>query len=375
MKLEDKMKILILIVLLSTAYFYGAIQNQSQNHIDDNITPTPLNKTLNNTLNKTVQVYYDDTSGTAYKKIRYDLVTDIVWAYIRINGDGSLNYDDYGDPTGLISLAHNNGVRVHLSFQEMSGEADKILSDPNVRTNAINNLISEVKKRGFDGIDNDIETASSSQRDHMTIFMKQLYNTFKEDNSSYRVSVAVSALNWGNVFDGPVIKDYVDYLMIMAYFWDEKNPISGPMEPMLQDDNSEASVITSIKYWHGIENIPVNKTLLGIPYYGYNRETDSGERLANVNGDVVWVHLDSIPEYYHYNRYFDPVWKTPWQIWSKDGQWHQLHYEDVESLAYKYDKVNSDNLAGIGIWNINYAINRSDLWQLIDDKFSKNSTR
>lgn len=323
-----------------------------------------------NSLNKTIQVYYDDTSGSLYKDIRYDLITDILWAFIIVNGDGSLNYTYYGDPTGLISLAHSKGIKVHISFREIPGEADQLLSDPIARTTAINNLLNEVKIKGFDGIDNDIETATSSQRDHMTLFMKQLYNTFKENNSEYRVSAAVSVSNWNKVFDGSVIKDYVDYIMIMAYFWNDDNPVSGPVEPMLQDNNSDASVIVGINYWNNTEGIPANKILLGIPYYGFDRETDSNERLANVNGKVTWVYLGIIPDYYNHNRYFDSVWETPWQIWQENGQWHQLHYDDVESLAYKYDKVNSENLAGISIWNINYAIDRSDLWQLIEDKFA-----
>lgn len=176
-----------------------------------------------------------------------------------------------------------------------------------------------------------------------------------------------------NIFNGPVIKDYIDYLTIMAYFWDDKNPVSGPIEPMLQDDNSDASVITGINYWKNTENISINKILLGVPYYGYERETYSDERLSHVEGIVKWVYLENVQKY-HYDRYFDNVWKTPWQVWNEDDQWYQLHYEDVESLTYKYDKVNSDNLAGISIWNINYAMNRSDLWQLIDDKFFKNNT-
>jgi spore germination protein YaaH len=183
------------------------------------------------------------------------------------------------------------------------------------------------------------------------------------------VSIAVSVTDYNDVFDGPAIKNYVDYLMIMAYFWDDNSPLSGPIEPMLQDDHSELSVTTGINYWKNTETIPTNKILLGVPYYGFDRYTASSDRLSSADGRITWVYLNDVPGYNH-NRYFDSTWKTPWQVWQEGNQWHQLQYEDVESLSYKYDKVNSDNLAGIGIWTINYGSNRADLWQLIRDKFT-----
>lgn len=324
----------------------------------------------NGELGRKVQVYYEyQPNSSSYKDIRYDLVTDVVWSFIRIDDSGRLNYDNYGDPSGLISLAHSNGVKVHLSFQEMPGHADKLIDNPVARTNAINNLLAEVKSKGFDGIDNDIESYHDDQ-DNMTEFVKELYTTFKSDNSGYRVSMAVPVFD-NYIYNGPIIKDYIDYIVIMAYFWDDGYDISGPVEPMLQDESTYESVITGIYYWENVEQIPSSKILLGIPYYGFDRETYTEQRLSYVNGEVKWVYLDDIPEYYNYDVYFDDVWKTPWQVWNVDGQWHQLHYDNVESLTYKYDVISSHNLAGISIWEINYAMNRSDLWQLIDDKFNK----
>lgn len=326
-------------------------------------TPVSVNGT-----NKTVQVYYDGAQSASYTNIRYDLVTDVLWAFIRIDGDGNLDYSDYGDPSEVISLAHSKGKRVILSFQEVYGQADIMLGNPTARTNAINNLLNEVKMKGFDGVDNDIETSTYFRQDGMTSFIQELYNKFKQSNPNYRISLAVPITDWNDVFNGPIIKDYIDYIMIMAYFWDDNNPISGPMEPMLQDDTSEVSVSTGINYWKNIEQIPANKILLGIPYYGFDRETTSNARLAYKSGTVQWVYIDDFPSY-NYDRYFDSLWKTPWQAWQEGNQWHQLQYEDIESLTYKYDRVNSEGLAGIGVWAINYGSNRQDLWQLIKDKF------
>jgi spore germination protein len=324
----------------------------------------------NHDVSKKVQVYYEyKADSSSYENIRYDLVTDIMWAFVKIDNSGNLNYDHYGDPSDLISLAHSNGVKVHLSFQEMPGQANRLINNNTARTNAVNNLLAEVKSKGFDGIDNDIESYHGNQN-NMTTFVKDLYTTFKSDDPAYIVSMAVPVIDY-NIYNGPIIKDYIDYITIMAYFWDDKNPISGPVEPMLQDNKTDESVIRSIYYWENVKQIPASKIVLGIPYYGFDRETYSDQRLSHVDGDVKWVYLDDIPKNYNYDRYFDSVWKTPWQVWNVDGQWHQLHYEDVESLTYKYDTVNSDNLAGISIWTINYAMTRSDLWQLIDNKFNK----
>lgn len=333
------------------------------------VEPSPVDDL---TSNKIVQVYYDDTFKSSYKNIRYDLVTDVLWSFVRVDGDGNLNYASYGDPDDMISYTHSKGVRAILSFRDIPGEANQFLGSSDTRTNAVNNLLDEVKRRGFDGIDIDIENAYQSQhiRSDMTLFIQELYNTFKASNPDYRVSIAVRVIDSDNIFYVEEIKDYVDYLMIMAYdICSSDSSISGPVAPMDNPDDAcyGTSVNQGIDYWKN-SGMPVNKTLLGIPYYGFDRETDSNERLANVDGSVKWVRFDNIPKYDYY-RHFDSSWKTPWQVWQEDGQWHQLQYEDVESLSYKYDRVKKDNLAGIGIWAINYALKRQDLWQLIEDKF------
>lgn len=325
------------------------------------------------TLDKDIQVFYPSNAGNEYTKIKYDLTNVISYAFIFVNGDGSLYRDGSYNPDNLISYAHDRGSKVVLSFQARSfNDANNLLSNSAARVKAVSNLLNEVRIHNFDGIENDIENASGSQRDNMTLFQKELAGTFWASNPNYSVSVDVAITNWNNLFDGPAIKDHANYVLIMAYdVFHYNGAQAGPNAPINGDNLYWASVTKGIEYWTITGQIPREKILLGIPYYGYRWPTINNQRLAKTAGIGSYIHLNQIPSSYNYPRNWDNLWKTPWQAWQSGSQWYQLHYDDVESLGIKYDLVNSENLAGIGIWTITYGIDRPELWQLIQEKFKK----
>ena len=143
---------------------------------------------------------------------------------------------------------------------------------------------------------------------------------------------------------------------------------AGPNSPISLDNGR--GINDSIKHYKGL--IDKNKFLLGVPFYGYEFATVNDNRLASVNGDVNYIsYKDYVNITNKYTRKWDSVWQTPWYTYQDNitSQWYQVHYDDIQSLGIKYNIVNSEGIAGIGIWAINYGIDRPELWQLIQDKF------
>jgi hypothetical protein len=76
-----------------------------------------------------------------------------------------------------------------------------------------------------------------------------------------------------------------------------------------------------------------------------------------------------------YKYYFSLITQQMYQALTNNNAvpevtYWQTHYDDAESLGQKYDVVNTEGLGGIGIWEISQGTNRTELWDLIQQKFS-----
>jgi GH18 family chitinase len=327
-------------------------------------------------LNKEVQAYYGDYDpSTEISKIRYDLVTAIIYHSVSPRGDGSLYKDSSYNPASLISYAHSQGTKVILSFIDYSqSDTDTMLSSSTSRTNCVNNLLNEVITKGFDGIDNDLESSSMTitSKNNMTLFQQQLYNTFKTSNPNYRISIAIGAYypSTDQRFDVQALQNYTSYFMIMGYDWyGSWSSTAGPNSPHLLDYGQ--GNYDTIKHYESLLNNK-KQLLFGVPYYGKEFMTQDNTRLSPLTSSYVnaIIYKDYINYINSYNPRTDSVWKTPWYARQSGGQWYQGHYDDVVSLGQKYDIVNSEGLGGIGIWEISQGSGRTELWDLIQNKFA-----
>lgn len=324
--------------------------------------------------------YWIDTSE--YSKIRMDLLSTIAWYMVAPKIDGTLTkYQNY-PPTGLIKSAHDNGVKIVLVLRDAdtnsSAIIDKILSDSIIRTNLIDNLVNEVKNNNFDGIDIDLELTNrinsindQPNKAQMTQFVTQLSNILLSQGSNYRISIALPSVDWNDIWDMNTLQNVINYAMIMGYdyYGGSWTTTAGPNAPIdIDDPGYNYSIRNSVTYYYSLMN--KNKLLLGIPYYGYKWSTVNNSKFSQKTADAIaLVYSEIIVMSQVSGRIFDNIWKTPWFAYQSAGQWCQIHYDDVQSLGIKYDLVKSDNIAGIGIWALEYDSGRNELWNLIQQKF------
>ncbi len=73
------------------------------------------------------------------------------------------------------------------------------------------------------------------------------------------------------------------------------------------------------------------------------------------------------------NKHREPNSFGPYYSFENDG-WYQCFIDDVYSMGEKYDIVNRRDLGGIGIWALGYDNGYTDLWDLIDQKFTNNAS-
>ena len=77
---------------------------------------------------------------------------------------------------------------------------------------------------------------------------------------------------------------------------------------------------------------------------------------------------------FHAGRDSDGV--SVWNSWY-DTDWacnREQYFDDVTSLAAKYNVILQDNLRGVGIWALDYGGSAPELWSLLNTYFSCTAT-
>jgi spore germination protein YaaH len=131
------------------------------------------------------------------------------------------------------------------------------------------------------------------------------------------------------------------------------SPYDSPMQFDVIDSVNETS-----KYFDK------NQIILGLPFYGYDYSTNSNKLGAKITGEQP-IHIeDAINNSEIYGRIWDLDSNTPWYYYKSGDTWHQVWYDDDESLRLKYQYAKSENLGGVGFWALGYERNYSNIWKV-----------
>ena len=279
------------------------------------------------------------------------------WATLQ--SDGTVTDRGGEDHNAVVEFAHKNQVAVMLlvnNAKEANGQVPihTVLSDSGLRAKAIANLIAYMKKYKLDGINIDFEMVPATDRDKLTLFMKELpaqlkpqgyfvtLDVFPKQNESNDVAYA---------YDYGALSKYVDKIMVMTY--DQHGAWSGP-GPIADSKWVEKNLLYALKY------IPKEKLYLGIAAYGYDWSVKGVESLA-------FDQAMALAKRYHAAVQWDESAQTPhFRYTDEQGIAHQVWFENSESLKSKLDIVNRYDIAGIAIWKLGEE--DPAYWQVMREK-------
>jgi len=328
-------------------------------------------------------------------KVDFDLVDQLIYFNLTVNEKGEFITDrNEGDANGLYHLETNPQLKELLnqgrrknkkillcvaSFN--AGVMYKIVSDPDISNNLIQNIIEKVKEKKFDGVDMDFEYFW--QYNHEKTFGRN-FNAFLTelrtamDKIDPKLILSVDIYPKAIIEDRPYIlkemNEIIDQLIIMAYDYtqsgsDQAGPISPIRTDLSLDIKENYSIVQTLKSTEG--KIDKEKVILGIPLYGYKWRTyDDKHRSKTYPGlgeMISYSKMKKLLEQKDLAVNWDDNASSPWLVSIENGNIFQIYFENLESLKLKFQLSQEYNLPGIAFWALGYEGKSKEIWEYLKE--------
>lgn len=199
---------------------------------------------------------------------QHDSIPDTTYSFLKkithlnvafINPDSSGNFNEQFPIDDLIDKAHKQNVKVLASIAGGGSHSyyHSLLEEKN-RKSFINKLMSVIGTYHFDGVDVDIEGEDIDS--NYEKFVIELSAVLKE--KKLLITAAISTGTKDLLTDKAL--NQFDFVNIMSY------DLKGPWQPEYPGNHSPYFMaVDDLNYWHNVRNIPKEKLVLGLPFYGY----------------------------------------------------------------------------------------------------------
>ncbi|SNQ60091.1 glycosyl hydrolase family 18 protein [Candidatus Methanoperedens nitratireducens] len=302
----------------------------------------------------------------------WDILNYVSYFSIEANPDGTLNTSNIGtNYYNVRDAAHAHNVKVTLTVDSFNPDVQDSILAGNQKELAVN-ILQKIQYYGADGVSIDFEgirdtnsITNESNSILMENFIRTLYTTLKNANPSFHISFAVQH-SVNSVYRNATLSQYADAMFLMGYDYHWLNDTStGAVSPF--NDTTQQDIEDSVKMLE--KYYPPNKIILGMPFHGYDWPSSSSEPGASTTGAGTAVYMkNATANAKMYERIWDSGSHTPWYRYQSNGTWHQVWYDDDESLGLKLDYASSENLGGMGFWALGYEGNNATIWNVVREK-------
>lgn len=290
-------------------------------------------------------------------------ITHLCLAFGQVQANGEIDMSGIDKMKSTIKLGKANNVKILLS---VGGGGTKNFSEAilnqETRIKFVDNLSDIVIDYEFDGIDIDFEEwdggengASESdlvKRTALEATYKALRSKLGEE---LLITAAVSASwdkgngEWGyyNCFNNSM-HEYLDFVNLMIY--DQTGPWpNSEVGPHSSWDFYQ----NSIKHWLNNRQLPKEKLIAGVPFYGYQfKSAESSEGAVAISyGEILQNYLNQ-------------------DVHLKDNV-GMIYYDGMLTIEKKTKYIKENKLGGIMIWEVSHDSKDVDksLLNVIDATF------
>lgn len=301
--------------------------------------------------------------------LRYDLLTHVACFSFGAGATGTLSSPSGWPWTSVINTAHTNGVKVILVATQFDPDTTlTLITTPAYKNAFFANARNLILTYQADGLNIDFE-GSGTYRSYINGFMADLTAYLHAQIPGCEVTFAGPAVNWGNTWDLPGLAASCDGIFIMGYdFYGSWSSTSGPSSPLTGGSYNITNTVYT-QYQTVTQNNP-EKLILGVPYYGNHWTTETADpRSAAIDhvGSVTFATAQAQSQ--TYGLLWDTVSQTPWYRYQSKSVWHQVWFDNADSLRLKYQLAKEAGLQGVGMWCLGNDPGRTELWDLLQEEF------
>lgn len=254
-----------------------------------------------------------------------------------------------------------NNIKAGGGFN--SDIANAILTNNQVQTTFINNILTTLKNKGYYGLNIDFEYLYQKDRENYNNFLSKISQTLKSAGYILITSLApkTSAAQPGLLYeahDYPFHGKTVDRVVLMTYEWGYTYSPPMAVAPL----NEIKKVLN-----YAVTAIPPSKILMGIPNYGYDwtlpyAKGSAADAIPNKEAVELAARTKTAIQY-------DAASQAPfYQYYDSRGLLHVVWFEDARSINSKLRLVNQYGLAGVSYWTIGSFFPQN--WLVLDSLYN-----
>jgi Glycosyl hydrolases family 18 len=272
----------------------------------------------------------------------------IAYFSVDVNPDGTVDTSGPGwagyesqDLTNLVNAAHQAGDRVVLTATDFSNSSLNTLThDPTAGETLGRQLTKLVKDKNLDGVNLDLEGTGNGDQAGLDHLVSQVDFILHASDPHYQLTMATYASSAGDssgFYDIAGLSKWVDAFFVMAY---DVNQGPGQGNGNAGDD---AAYISQYVAAAG-----ASKVILGLPLFGYDEPTSGpGLGSAATGGSQTVTDAQAVASG---PTYWDAATDTAWTSYQAGAQWHQVFFDNANTLADKVQLAASAHLLGVGAW-------------------------
>lgn len=229
-----------------------------------------------------------------------------------------------------------------------SGErASLLFRNTDLQNRVIAAVIETMQRKGYQGLDIDFEYIPREDSNGFLRFLENVTEQLHDAGYPTHVDLApktyadqpgllYEAHNYG------AIGAIVDTVLLMTYEWGYAYGPPLAVAPL----NRVREVVE-----YAVTEIPRDKILMGIPNYGYDWTLpyEKGDRATNIGNQYA---LRLAARYGAEIRFDGPSASPFFNYRDEQGRRHIVWFEDIRSIAAKYDLIDEYALLGSGYWTI-----------------------
>lgn len=215
-------------------------------------------------------VPYDATSWASFRA-RASALDYVAAQWVTVDACGRIGSRD--DRT-LIAYAREQGVKVLPSLLTSSGWLNhRLLTDPATTDRFLSEIVSYVAEMGYPGFDLDLEGINAEDRDAFSAFVARLADALHQRGKILTLAIPAKASDvrtgWAGPYDYAALGRHADLILLMTYDYSWASGPPGSIAPQEWVDKVAA---------YAVSQMPPEKVLLGLAFYGYDWNTTLGGR-------------------------------------------------------------------------------------------------